>query len=97
MCIQMSITIYSDLRITQKIINIDRHNNPNINRGTYVPACVPATHDAAKQRPTRRSRRPRGEAAALRARGEAASWRGKAARGKAAYNLVCIKLRCMQV
>ena len=50
----MSITIYSDLRITQKIINIDRHNNPNINRGTYVPACVPATHDvAAKPRPTR--------------------------------------------
>ena len=71
----------------------------NINRGTYVSACVPATsHDvaakprAAKPRPTRRSRRPRGEAADLRASpracGKATSCRGNAASGKAAYNLV---------
>jgi len=52
---------------------------------------------AAKPQPTRQSRRPRGEAAALRARGKAtrgaaASCHSKAARGlprgKAAYNLV---------
>ena len=42
---------------------------PNINRGTYVPACVPATsHDVAAVGPTRRSHRPRGHVADLRAR-----------------------------
>ena len=80
--------------------------HPNINRGTYVPASVwhtvaakprAAKPRAEKPRPTRRSRRPRGQAAALRARGEAArgaaaSCRGKAARGEAAYNLVFVKL-----
>ena len=43
----------------------------NINRGTYVPACVPATsHDVVAVGPTRQNRRPRGHAADLRARGQ---------------------------
>ena len=62
-----------------------------INRGigTYPRRC--GTRCRGKAAATRRSRRPRGEDAALRAqpaRGKAASCRGKAARGKAAYNLV---------
>ena len=44
---------------------------PNINRGTYVPACVPATGTRCRgchgKGLMRRSRRPRGEAADLRA------------------------------
>jgi len=72
-----------------------------INRGRYVTrvcARVDVSRlffvaEAAATPPTRRSRRPRGEAAALRARGEAARGKaasccGKAARGEAAYNLV---------
>jgi len=71
--------------------NVSRY--PNINRVTYVPACVPRCGTRSRQSRARRSRRPRGEAADLRARGEAArgaaaSCRGKAARGEAAYNLV---------
>ena len=38
-------------------------HNPNINRGTYVPACVPAT---VWHTMSRRSRGPRGKAVALR-------------------------------
>jgi len=65
-----------------------------INRGRYVTrvcARVDVSRLFLSQKP--QPRRPRGEAAALRARGEAArgkaaSCRGKAARGEAAYNLV---------
>ena len=71
---------------------------PNINRGTYVPACLPATvwHTMSREAAAYAAKQQaRGEAAALRARGEAArgkaaSCRGKAARGEAAYNLVLL-------
>jgi len=45
----------------------------------------------SRQKRARRSHRPRGEAAALRARGEAARGKAASCRGKAAYNLVAYK------
>jgi len=67
----------------------DFHNYPNINRGTYVPAC--GTRCGTRCR----GKAARGEAAAYAAKPQAtrrsrglASCRGKAARGEAAYNLV---------